>query len=125
MTLSVSVEAVLDDAALLARLKPRFSEAAQVLGRAVCEDCGPYVPYDTGALFESGHVGEVYASEDSLIAPVIWDVPYAASVYYGDRCGVRYSTEHHVHARARWSEGARIGGAARWQECVRAVLDGA
>ncbi len=112
----------LDADALAGRYREVFSSAAGRLGDAVMADCEPYVPYDTGELCRSAARSPVTADGDAVGCGVVWSVPYASSVYYGDTRGVRYRTEHHAHARARWFEGARAVCGERWTAVVRETV---
>ncbi|MBE6657124.1 MAG: hypothetical protein E7604_01640 [Ruminococcaceae bacterium] len=116
------IETVLDDAAIAARCHDAFSFAVGVLGDAIRDDCMVYVPYDTGTLCRSVTRGAVLDAEGQIGCDVIWSAPYASAVYYGDSRGVRYKTEHHAHARARWFEGACGTCCDAWLEAVRGAV---
>ena len=105
--LGLTVDTVFDGAALTACARAAWYTAAEALGDAVLCDCDIYVPYDTGALCHSGGVSGVTEEDGRVGCDVTWSAPYAAAVYYGDARGVRFSPEHHAHARARWFDGAR------------------
>ena len=111
--------------ALLGRCSDVFSAAVGVLGDAVVRDCEMYVPYDTGRLCRSVCSTSVTAGEGTHGCDVIWSAPHANAVYYGDTRGVRYRTEHHAHARARWFEGAKASFGEQWAETVRTAVRGA
>ena len=87
-------------------------------------DCESYVPYDTGQLYHSVSRGDVTEDTDGIRCDIVWSAPYASAVYYGDERGVRYHTDHHARAQARWFEGAAASCRDRWEENVRArILD--
>ena len=117
--LSVTADTTFDDRACLARFEGAFSAAVGTLGGAILRDSTPYVPYDTGRLAGSGTVSPVVHTDDGVFCDVRWDAPYAADVYYADLRGVNFRREHHVHARARWFEGAKAVCLAAWTEVMR------
>lgn len=84
-------------------LKARAKAAERALSGRVLSDCEPFVPYDTGALSQSGVVGE---------GVIVYDVPYAQVVYHG--AGMRFQTEKHPLATAAWFEAAKAAHAAEW-----------
>lgn len=116
------IETKLDESRLLARWKSACSNAAAGLGDAIRDDCEIYVPYDTGTLCRSVRRGAVLQTDDRVGCDVIWSAPYASAVYYGDLRGIRYHTEHHPHARARWFDGALASCGDAWLSGVRAVV---
>lgn len=59
------------------------------------EKCDPYVPFKTGALSESGLSG-------ACPEGVRYDVPYAATQYYG--VGIAHNPEFHPLATALWDK---------------------
>lgn len=120
--LGFAVDTVFDDTQLLARYSRVFAEAAAQLGDAIRDDCEIYVPYDTGNLSESVSRGAVQQTEDGYRCEIIWSAPYASAVYYGDRRGVRYHTDHHAHARARWFDGARAANCDDWISSVQMAV---
>ena len=117
-----SVEAVFDDGQLAERCNRVFSDAAAALGMAIYDDSEIYVPYDTGALCASASCGTVTATERGYGCDVVWTAPHASAVYYGDARGVRYHTDRHTHARARWFEGARDTYLDAWVSDIRAAV---
>ena len=116
--LGFGIETDFDSAALTEHCSVVFGGAVGMLGDAVMADCEIYVPYDTGALCRSVRRGGVTEGDGTIGCDVIWSAPHAAAVYYGDARGIRYHTEHHAHARARWFEGARASTGVRWKETV-------
>lgn len=98
------MDAVFSDERVLSRYLPLFAERQNRMAAELLLDCVPYVPYDTGALCESGHV---ISGDADTPAYLVWDKPYARAVYYGDTRGVTFHTEHHPHASARWFEKIR------------------
>ena len=122
--LGFDISVTLDADALVGRYRAVFSSAVGALGDAVMDDCEVYVPYDTGNLCRSAARSPVTAGDDSVRCDVVWSAPYASSVYYGDTRGVRFRTEHHPHARARWFEGAQAVCGERWTEIVRGTVAG-
>lgn len=120
-----TIDTVFNEARLLSRCRTAFFEAAAALGDAIRKDCGIYVPYDTGTLYRSVLRSAVAEKEERIGCDVVWSAPYASAVYYGDARGVRYHTEHHPHARARWFEGASASCGDAWSTAVQAsVSDG-
>ncbi len=87
--------------AVTARLCAPMEAAQNALADAILAACTPYVPYDTGRLCTSGHV---LGGGADTPARIVWDVPYAHSVYYGDEKGYSYRRDRHPHASARWFE---------------------
>ena len=120
--LGYDIQITLDADALAGRYRELFSTAVTALGDAVMNDCEVYVPYDTGNLCRSAAVSPVTAEDGGIGCNVVWSAPYASSVYYGDARGVRFRTEHHAHARARWFDGARAVCGDRWTELVRGIV---
>ena len=114
-----TVELKFDDAALRSVCDTAFYAAAELLGDRIRDDCRCYVPYDTGALCRSVHRSAVTQEGGRVGCDVVWSAPYASAVYYGDSRGVRFRTEHHTHAQARWFEGARASCGDAWAEAVR------
>ena len=120
--LGFSVTTDFDASALTQRWQGIFSSAVDRLGDAVVRDCEVYVPYDTGNLCRSVTRSPVEAAENAVGCDVIWSAPYASAVYYGDTRGIRFRTEHHAHARARWFEGAKAVCGEGWTETVREMV---
>lgn len=120
--LGFGIETDFDSAALTERCSAVFGSAVGMLGDAVMADCEIYVPYDTGALCRSVRRSGVTAGDGTVGCDVIWSAPHAASVYYGDTRGIRYHTEHHAHARARWFTGARVACGTHWLDTVRGCV---
>lgn len=116
------IETKFDEARLLSRCRNTFYDAAAGLGDAVRDDCEIYVPYDTGALCRSVRRGAVLQTDDRVGCDVVWSAPYASAVYYGNLRGIRYHTEHHTHARARWFDGALASCGDAWLSDVRAAV---
>ena len=116
------IETKFDEAQLLSRCRNAFYNAAAGLGDAIRDDCEIYVPYDTGTLCASVRRGAVIQAEDRVGCDVVWSVPYASAVYYGDARGIRFHTEHHTHARARWFDGAAASCGDAWKSGVRAAV---
>ncbi len=117
--LGYGIDTVFDAAALNERCGRVFREVSCTLGDAVAADCEIYVPYDTGALCRSVRRGDAACGEGTVGCDIVWSSPYASAVYYGDTRGVRYRTEHHAHARARWFEGAKASALGAWTQTVR------
>lgn len=117
-----SVDLRFDDAALHAACDAAFYTAAELLGDRIRADCTCYVPYDTGALCRSVRRGAVTEDAGRIGCDIVWSAPYASAVYYGDRRGVRFRTEHHTHAQARWFEGARASCGEAWEKAVRGAV---
>lgn len=111
-----------DDAGLGACCSSAFSSAVGVLGDAILHDSDPYVPYDTGHLSRSGTRSSVTDTAAGFGCSVVWKTPYARAVYYGDGRRIRFRTEHHPHARARWFEGARNAALPGWLEAARETV---
>lgn len=122
--LGFSVTTVFDADALIGRCRGAFSAAVGTLGDAVMRDCERFVPYDTGNLCRSASRIPVTEEADLLGCAVVWSSPYASAVYYGDTRGIRYRTEHHAHARARWFEGAKASDAPAWTQTVHDTVRG-
>ncbi|MBQ8578330.1 MAG: hypothetical protein IJ449_10275 [Clostridia bacterium] len=102
---------------VLSRLLSSSDMAGERIASAVLSDSTPYVPYDTGALCGSGHIAK---TGDGWYA-VIWDVPYARAVYYGDARGVSFHTDAHPLASARWTERARAVCREKWTDEGRRI----
>ena len=83
------------------------------LHEALAKRCDPYVPYQTGALSQSGL---------NNVTPdgVHYIVPYASKVYYG--VGIAHNPEHHPLATAMWDKAMlRDQGDAFAQECKEII----
>ncbi len=117
--LGFSVTTDFDASALAGRWQEVLSAAVGRLGDTVINDCEVYVPYDTGNLCRSVSRSPVTAEEGAVGCDIVWSAPYASAVYYGDTRGIRYRTEHHAHASARWFEGAKAVCGEGWTEVVR------
>lgn len=120
--LGFSVTTDFDASGLGTRWQGILSSAVDRLGDTVSRDCEVYVPYDTGNLCRSVTRSSVTAEENLIGCDIIWTAPYASAVYYGDTRGVRFRTEHHAHASARWFEGAKSACSEGWAETVRDAL---
>lgn len=105
----------LDQAKVKERFLPRYKEAQAYIDRTVLEDCAPYVPFDTGALAESGAAAEG--------GQVVYTAPYARRLYYGD--GYQFNTSAHPLACAHWFERAKAARKEEWTAGVRRILTGA
>lgn len=101
-----------------ARLKPKLDAVQKHLAEHVLSDCRPYVPYDTGMLCM--HVKQYRNADGS--ESIVWDMPYAHTVYYGDERGVAFHTTHHPWASARWFERAKVRQLPNWIEEGRRQL---
>lgn len=95
-----------------ARLKPMLDAVQKRLADRILSDCRPYVPYDTGMLCM--HVKQYRNADGS--ESIVWDMPYAHAVYYGDERGVTFHTVHHPWASARWFECAKVRQLPEWIE---------
>ncbi|MGM9626149.1 MAG: minor capsid protein [Eubacteriales bacterium] len=114
MILDACCTCVYDADSLVSRLLPVFARAEEGLAHRIMEDCGPYVPYDTGALSRS-----VYIREADGEHRIIWDMPYAAYVYDGDERGVTFHKTHHPLACAHWAQRAKAAALDAWLSGVR------
>ncbi len=99
MTLTMKTDYQTD--ALFTRFSAFLTEQQNLTAAEILAESAPYVPYDSGTLYESGHV---IPGDPETPAYVVWDVPYARAVYYGDDRGVTFHREKHPHASARWAE---------------------
>lgn len=114
MIIDAQCTCVYDADCLTSRLLPVFARAEERLAQRIMEDCEPYVPYDTGALYQS-----VYIREADGEHRIIWDMPYAAYVYHGDETGVTFHKERHPLACARWAERAKAAALEAWLSGIR------
>ena len=120
--MTFSVDTSFDTAALASRLEQACMQAAEQVGHAVIADCEPYVPYDTGLLCRSVRCGAAVRTEVGWGCDVIWSAPYASAVYHADARGVRFRTEHHTLAQARWFDAAQRAHGEDWTELVRGCV---
>lgn len=92
----------------------RIPAALRAVESAVLMSCGPFVPYNTGELYRSGH-----ASGDGMHGEVTWSASHAGECYYANR---EFNRKHHPHACARWFEAAKAVDGGKWAAAAAGVL---
>lgn len=98
------------------RFQPIYAKAQQWLDNEVLKDCDPYVPMRTGNLVRSGQRGTRIGS-----GQVVYNAPYAASCYYGNR---NFSKEKHPKATRQWFEKAKAANRSKWVNGVKTLMKG-
>lgn len=116
-----------DVSGLLAAAGRARAAACGAVAENVLADCGPYVPYDTGALKRSGEAVPLRGGG----AEVRWGTDadtaaYAREQYYNE--GYRHKTEQNAlfspRAQSHWFEGARAERREEWERMYRTVYGG-
>lgn len=90
----------------------------QAIDKAVIDWCVPYTPWRTGRLAMNPYISTTIGSGD-----IVYDVPYAQHVYYGEGKTV-YSTEIHPLAGSFWFERMKADHLMDIVEAARAAMKG-
>ena len=99
----LKVDVKTDAAGVGRKLLSGVPRAKLALAQAVLASCEPYVPYDTGALCQSGMAGD---------GMVHWSASHAARCYYSRR---PFRKDKHPQACGQWFEAAKAVSLAEWQ----------
>ena len=90
-------------------------KAQMWLDNEIVSDCQPYLPFLTGDLQRSTMstvIGE---------GNIVYDVPYARKLYYGDQ--FNFNKQNHPLATAYWFEYAKTANEQKWINGVNKIVE--
>lgn len=109
----------IDTQGVMDRFKPRYERAQKYLDSTVLKDCHDYVPMLSGTLAGSGIRGTKIGS-----GKIVYNVPYAKSVYYATHRNFGGENKPHPQACAQWFEKAKAAKKKDWINGVNTIIKG-
>lgn len=91
--------------------------AQDMFSSLVAQDTNEFVPMDSGML-----AGSVLRASDFKHGLLVYDMPYARRLYYGDT--FNFSQDKHPKAGARWFETAKSRHLDKWGRYIARILSG-